>query len=184
MSHDSEKIVQQAVIHSLKREFIKASWWDEVQDDVKTRLSWLVEHIDEIGSLFTLSFMSLFRWEFERRKLEGDLVTNLTASYVATLMGMRISEEAYQCGLVPTRACLNLYDYIEPNDADVAACLMFCQKVEALEKAGILSMDGMELKTSPSEMAKLLRTRKKKKDKPIQEETVEWDDFGDDPTVN
>ena len=182
MSHDSDEIVQQAVIQSLKREFIKASWWDEVQDDVKTRLSWLVEHVDEVGSLFAHSFMSLFRWEFERRKLEGDRVT--MASYFSTLMGMRISEEAYQCGFVPTRACLSLYDYIEPNDADVAACLMFCHKVEVLEKAGILSMDEMELKTSPSEMAKLLRTRKKKRAKPIQEETVQWDDSGDDAPLN
>lgn len=178
---DSEKIVQQAVINSLKREFIKANWWDEVQEDVKSRLSWQVEHVEESGSLFALSFMSLFRWEYERRKMEGEQITNPMASYFATLIGMRISEEAYRCGILPTRACLNLYDYVAPNDADVAACLMFCHKVEVLEKAGILSMGQADLQTSPSEMAKLLRTRKKEaKPKPIQEETIVWDDSDKD----
>lgn len=177
MSKESDKVVQQAIVESLKREFIKAGWWEEVQDDVKTRLNWLVEHIDEVGSIFARSYMSLFCWEFERRKLEGHNVTNPMASYFSTLMGMRISEEAYQCGLLPTRAVLNLYDYLEPNDADVAACLMFCHKVEILEKSGMISMNESELKTSPSEMAKILRSpRKKEKAKPIQEETITWND--------
>lgn len=184
MSQEAKKIVQRAIIDSLKQEFIKASWWDEVQDDVKTRLNWLVEHVEEAGSPFANSFMTLLRWEFERRKLEGTNAVNPMASYFSTLMGMRISEEAYQCGFLPTRACLNLYDYVEPNDADVAACLLFCHKVEVLEKANILSMNATEL-TSPSEMAKLLRTRKKstKPTKPIQEETVTWDDSEDDPVT-
>ncbi len=178
---EPEKIVQQAIINSLKREFVKASWWEEVQDDVKSRLSWLVEHIEETGSLFAHTFMSLFRWEFERRKLEGSRVINPMTSYFSTLIGMRISEEAYQCGLLPVRACLSLYDYVEPNDADVAACLMFCHKVEVLEKAGMLSMEDLELKTSPTEMAKLLRTPRKKKAKKIQEENIAWEDSDDDP---
>lgn len=180
MSHET-KIIR-AIIHSLKQEFIKTIWWGEVQDDVKTRLNWLVEHIEEAGSLFAHSFMTLLRWEFERRKLEGTNVVNPMASYFSTLMGMRISEEAYQCGLLPTRACLNLYDYVEPNDADVAACLMFCHKVEVLEKSNMLSMNTIELKTSPSEMAKLLRTPKKPT-KPVQEETVTWDGSEDDPVT-
>lgn len=176
MPQESDKIVKQAVVMSLKQEFIKASWWDEVQDDVKTRLNWLVENIDRTGPLFARSFMSLFSWEFERRKTEGNNVTNPMASYFSTLMGMRISEEAYQCGLLPTRAVLNLYDYVKPNDADVAACLMLCHKIEILEKSGMISMTEAELKTSPSEMAKLLRSPRKKKAKPIQEETITWDD--------
>lgn len=176
---ESEKVVERAIINSLKREFIKASWWDEVQDDVKNRLSWLVEHIESAGPRFTHSFMSLFQWEFERRQLEGQNATSPMASYFSTMMGMRISEEAYQCGFLPTRACLNLYDYIAPNDADVAACLMFCQKVEILEKAGVLFMAKIELKTSSSEMAKLLR-KKKKKAKPIHEETIIWEDDPED----
>ena len=176
MSQESDKIVQQAIITSLKREFIKASWWEEVQEDVKTRLNWLVEHVDEVGSLFARSFMSLFCWEYERRKLEGTVVTNPMASYFSTLMGMRISEEAYQCGLLPTRAVLSLYDYVQPNDADVAACLMFCHKIEVLEKSGMLVMNETELKTNPSEMAKILRSPRKKKAKPIQEETITWNE--------
>ena len=98
------------------------------------------------------------------------------ASYFSTLMGMRISEEAYQCGLLPTRAVLNLYDYLQPNDADVAACLMLCHKIEVLEKSGMLVMDEIKTRTSPSEMAKILRPPKKKRAKPIQEETIVWDE--------
>lgn len=179
---ESEKNVQRTIIASLKREFIKASWWDEVQDDVKTRLNWLVDHIEQVGSLFARSFMSLFRWEFERRRLEGKKATNPMASYFSTLLGMRLSEEAYQCGLLPTRAVLDLYDFVRPTDADVAACLMFCHKVEILEKAGMLTIDDIDLKTSPSEMARILRSPKKKQAKPIQEETIVWDD--DEPTNN
>lgn len=167
--------IQQAIVDTLKREFIKARWWDEVQEDVKTRLGFLVEHVDKTGPLFMRSFMSLLRWEYKRRQLEGQNVTSPMASYFSTLLGMRISEEAYQCGLMPTRSCLNLYDYIEPNDADVSACFMFCHKVEILEKAGMLEFDESELTTSLSEMAKLLRPRKKKS-KPIQEETILWDE--------
>ncbi len=177
---ESEKIVRQAIISALKREFIKASWWDEVQEDVKTRLNWLVEHIEDLGSIFAHSYMSLFRWEFDRRRLEGKNVTSPMASYFSTLMGMRISEEAYQCGLLPTRAMLDLYDFVQPNDADVAACLMYCHKVEVLEKSGMIELKDMELKTSPSEMAKLLRPgKKKKKAKPIQEESIPWEDDED-----
>lgn len=171
---ESEKNVRRAIVDSLKREFLKAKWWNEVQGDVKNRLNWMVEHIQEAGPRFTHSFMSLFRWEFERRKLEGEDVVNPLASYFSTLMGMRISEEAYQCGFLPTRACLNLYDFLEPNDADVAACLMFCHKVEILEKTGMLSMDKIEQKIHSSDISKLLRNRKKQ-DKPVQEETIVWE---------
>jgi len=181
-STESEKAVQQAIIASIKREFIKASWWDEVQEDVKTRLNYLVDNVDKIGALFTYSFMSVFSWEFERRRLEGNkTVTSPSAAYFSTLMGMRISEEAYQCGLLPTRAMLDLYDFVQPNDADVAACLMFCYKVEMLQKSGMLEVDDMELKTSPSEMAKVLQTKKRKTKPPIQEEVIEWED-PTDPT--
>lgn len=174
---ESQKAVKQAIVASIKREFIKANWWGEVQEDVKTRLNWLVDHIDEVGSLFTRSFMSLLRWEFERRRRDGERVTNPMTGYLSTLMGMRISEEAYQCGLLPTRAVLNLYDFIQPNDADVAACLMYCHKVEILEKSGMLQIDETKLRTSPTEMAKVLRSRKKKQAQPkIQEEIIPWDD--------
>lgn len=177
MPRESE--VQHLIIASIKRELMKAAWWNEVQEDVKTRLNWLVDHIEEIGSLFAHSFMSLFRWEFERRRLDGKKTPTPAAAYFSTLMGMRISEEAYQCGLLPTRAMLDLYDFVQPNDSDVAACLMFCHKVEIMEKAGMLEAGDMELKTSPSEMAKILRPKKRKQAKPIQEENITWDDDSD-----
>lgn len=177
-SEKDDDAVRRAIIDSLKKEFLKTSWWGEVQEDVRTRLDWLVEHVDQAGSIFAQTFMSLFRWEFERRKIEGKNVTNPMASYFSTLMGMRITEEAYQCGLLPTRALLDLYDFVRPNDADVAACLFFCHKVEILEKAGMLRLHQPEMKTSPSEMAKLLRSPVKKKNvgPQISEESISWDD--------
>lgn len=172
----SEKKARRAIIHSLKQSLMKASWWDEVQDDVKTRLDWLADRVVEVGPLFASTYMSLFRWEFERRRLEGETATNPMAAYLSALLGMRISQEAYECGLLPTRAILNLYDYLRPNDADVAACLMFCNKVEILEKSGIIERKDEELKTSSAEMSKiLLKTEKKNTAKKI-EETLTWED--------
>jgi hypothetical protein len=176
---EKDKLVHQAIVTSLKRELMRASWWNEVQEDVKTRLDWSVDHVEEIGSLFAKTFMSLFRWEYERRKLDGKDATSPMASYFSTLMGMRISEEAYQCGILPTRAILDLYDYVDPNDADVAACLMYCHKVEILEKSGILISVENELKTSMSEMAKVLRKEKPTRPKKIQEDTITWEDWED-----
>jgi len=186
MSNDEE--VRKAIIYSLKSEMMKIEWWDEVQEDVKTRLEWIINHINPIGTLFTRSYMTLFRWEFERRRLDGENITNPFAGYVSTLMGMRISEEAYQCGILPTRATLDLYDYVDPNDSDVAACLYLCHKIEVLEQMGALQHNAERMKTTPSEMAKVIKglnkpKRTKKRTPKINEEKLTWDlpDDTDEP---
>ncbi len=178
--------VLKAIINSVKTELIKLEWWDEVQDDVKTRLEWIINHIEHLGPLFSRSYMTLFRWEFERRKIEGDHITSPYAGFVSSLLGMRISEEAYQCGVLPTRSILDLYDYVEPNDSDVAACLFLCHKIEVLEKIGALAPDVATLKTNPSEMASVIRGNMRKKRKSRKpppkfdnEEKITWN-FDDD----
>ena len=123
--------------------------------------------------------MALFRWEFERRREEGVSTTHPMATYLSAIMGMRISEEAFQCGHLPTRSILGLYDYVEPNDSDVAACLFLCNQIEILQKTGMLQDFDSDLRTNPSEMAKLLKAKTPAKNKnkaEIEEKTINWDD--------
>lgn len=123
---------------ALNAEFKKADWWGEVQDDVRARLLWVMNNIEQIGLSFYQTFITFVRWEFERRKVEGSGIKNPMTGYLTAILGMRISEEAYQCGRIPTRAVLDLYDYIEPNDADVTACMFLCHKIETLQHVGLL----------------------------------------------
>lgn len=178
MSSKSEKMVQDAIIASIKKEFVQTKWWGEVQEDVRTRLGWIVENIHTLGPLFAFTYMGLFRWQYECRRAEGKNVNSPMASYLSSIVGMRISEEAFQCGHMPTRAILDLYDYVEPNDSDVAACLFLCHQVEILQKTGMLKEEINDLRTNASEMAQLLRPEKpkKKRPRPVQEETINWDD--------
>jgi hypothetical protein len=168
----SEEAVRKAIIIQLKTEMMKIDWWDEVQEDVQTRLGWVIDHVTDIGPLFARSFMMLFRWEFDRRRIGGETIKNPYAGFVSTLMGMRISEEAYQCGILPTRSLLDLYDYVAPNDSDVAACLYLCHKIEIFEQMGALQHSPEQMKTTPSEMAKVIRDLgKPKRQRPSQKGT-------------
>lgn len=173
--------VRQAIIASIKTELMKVDWWDEVQEDVRTSLEGIIDHVDRIGTLFSRSFMILFRWEFERRHLKTKGLTSPYAGYVSSLLGMRISEEAYQCGILPTRAVLDIYDYVRPNDSDVAACLFLCHKIEVLELMGALVHDDEKMKTTPSEMAQVIkaqvkkRKRTPKKNPTSADEKIMWD---------
>ncbi|MHA2279554.1 MAG: hypothetical protein ACXAC5_01495 [Promethearchaeota archaeon] len=130
--------------------------------------------------------MILFRWEFERRRLKVKNLTNPYAGFVSTLLGMRISEEAFQCGILPTRAILDLYDYVQPNDSDVAACLFLCHKIEVLETMGALIHNEEEMKATPSEMARVIKEAQKsrqprKKNPTSTVEKITWDfDDNDD----
>lgn len=188
MSKTTDQIIRDGLINSLKKDFQKADWWKEVQEDVKTGLMQIIGKIDTMGSSYCQTFMTLFKWEFERRKAEGKTVTNPMAGMLVSLLGMRIPEEAYQCGILPTRAVLNLYDYIEPNDSDVAACMFLCNKIEMLEKAKMIPATS-EQKTTKEDIAaafKDVSTQEKKlsqflKQKgptksDITEENFEWDD--------
>ncbi len=163
-----------AIVNSLKRELVRTESWNDVQDDVKARLEWIVNRIDKVGTLFARSYMTLFRWEYERRKLEGKHLKNPLTGYLSTLLGMQITEEAFQCGSVPTRAILSLYDYVEPNDADVTACLFLCNKIEILEKMGALKHDNSEWKINSSEIAELRKNPKPALPK-RSEEKLTWD---------
>lgn len=182
MSQKVDPIVCQAICRSLKTEIVKLEWWDEVQDDVKARLGWIIDHVDVAGSFFCQTFLMLFRWEFERRRIEKKNPHNPMAGYLSSMLGMRIPEEAYQCGMLPTRAVLDLYDYIEPTDSDVAACMFLCNKIEALERAGMLAHEEVRLSATAKDLADAFRSSKaekaKKTSRPLRkppQEKIEWD---------
>ena len=116
--------------------------------------------------------------------LENKTLNNPMAGYLSSMLGMRIPEEAYQCGKLPTRAVLDLYDYVDPTDSDVAACMFLCNKIEVLERAGMLNREDMRLSASKKELAQAFQSSPGKIPRPqkppqITEEEVEWD-FGDD----
>ena len=186
MLREMDKSVRDTLVASIKTAFLGVKWWNEVQEDVRTRLEWIIDHIQSLGPLFAFTYMALFRWQYESRRIEGKKTNHPMASYLSTILGMRISEEAFQCGHLPTRAVLDLYDYLEPTDSDVAACLFLCHQVEILQKTGMLQEHkDSDLKTSPSEMAELLKAPKpKKKIPPIQEELIEWSDDEEPETQN
>ena len=179
MGDKADDIVRDLVIRTIRKELNKIEWWGEVQDDVKTQLDWIIKHIDQMGSFFARTFMMMFHWEYERRQAEGKKINNPMPGYLSGLLGMRIPEEAYQCGVLPTRALLGLYDYVEPNDSDVAACMFLCNKIDILEQAGILPERDFDLKATKQEIASAFQhprpKKRKKKSKPPTEENLKWD---------
>lgn len=182
--------LSETLVASLKTEFKKADWWDEVQEDVRTRLGWVIDHVEQVGSLFCRTFLTFFRWEFERRRTEGENITNPMAGYVVSLLGVRISEETFQCGKLPTRAVLGLYDYISPNDADVTACMFLCHRIETLQLSGLLQIQEEKLSATQDEIGEVFRRiaqeRKTKKGQESQTnvgELIKWD-FEEDQNIS
>ncbi|KKM07854.1 hypothetical protein LCGC14_1729700, partial [marine sediment metagenome] len=49
------------------------------------------------------------------------------------LFGHKMSEECYQSSIEPTKACLNLNDWVKPNEADVQACMLICNFLTQLD---------------------------------------------------
>lgn len=135
-----------SLIPSLKRELREAPWWTDVNDGVKHRLEFVVDNIWYVGVLFKQAFFNLFLLEANRRYINNETChSNSIASYMAAQLNLAVSEEAYRCGVIPTRAALGLCDgetadeSIKPYDADVMSCMFLCNKIELLEKASLLS---------------------------------------------
>lgn len=120
---------------SLRRSLLGAFWWTHVQDEVKGKIEKLLEHVIVVGPLFRDAFISGFRYEHARRLLDGEAVPN---EVPGALFGKAMGEESYQCGIKATRLALNLNDWIEPNDADVQACMVICHKVDEMQKNGVI----------------------------------------------
>lgn len=170
--------MQESIVPAIKRSLMERPWWKDVQSDVRTNLEWVIDNIEEVGTLFIRAYMTMFRWEFERRKLKGENINTPMVGYLSAALGMNISEESYQCGILPTRSVLDLYDYVRPNDADVSACLLLCHKIEVLEGMGVLTHNTEGMQITSSALAGSMNSGESKPrqpEHPITEETVKWD---------
>lgn len=151
---NADSIVIDAMKASLVNQIRTAEWAKNIQDNVKEKILWIINNIETVGLSFQKTFITLFKWEQLRRKVQ-----EITSTPIGTLLNpfpIRLSEETYQCGKLPTRAVLDLYDYVNPNDADVAACIFLCKKIEAFEQISFL-----QAKNADDGEAKLPETRKK-----------------------
>lgn len=171
------KILRMTVKYIRKR-LVDQQFWELVQDDVKTSLMWIIERVDELGIRFKDAFISQFLLQAKMRELRGEAAQKIrTVEHAsALLLGDSMSDEAYQCGKGPVRSTLDLYDYIEPNYADVRACLYACRQIEILASREFLEPDDV----NPSRGIKMLknfankgRTRKGNKGKKGAE-TIYW----------
>lgn len=131
--------LSEAVI-SIKKGAKTQTWWKDVNKDVVNRIYWVLDNIDKVGVLFANTFTTLFKWELARRKVEEETVSDHMMEQISVMLDMKISEETYQSGILPTRSVLNLYDYISPSDADVQACLYVCMQIKSLEKSGLINL--------------------------------------------
>jgi hypothetical protein len=140
---------------SIKIALEKAAWWKFVQDEVKHSIYYIIEHIDKLGTDFRDAYLATFKYYHVHRIIKGESKTGQKGVFG------KISEEAYQSAIVPTKLLLNLDDWTMPNDADVQACMFLCQHVDILEGLGIL---GAEPKHNSNDVFKNIL--KSKKDKP------------------
>ena len=108
----------------------QSDWWEYVQDDVRNSIQEIIHSIGVLGPLFRNAYIDSFRFEHSRRMLQG--VTG-DAKEHGPLFGKILPEEVYQSGIFPTKLLLNLNDWVEPNDADVRACMILCQQIEVLQ---------------------------------------------------
>lgn len=174
--------VLQTTIRSLKKGFVKQSWWNLVQDDVKKSLTWTIDHIDLLGSSFRDAFVAGFKLEHKRRFLHGQKTKQSSAfkHTAEAVLGSAITREAYECGKLPCHGVLSLYDFIDPNYADIQACIFLCHQVDILEQMGILTEEA-NIEPSTDKMIQLLKDlaridgqlRKRKSTDDF--ETIYWD---------
>ena len=116
-------------------------WWELVQDEVKESLDYILNNLSSIGISFRDSFITLFKYEHAIRLIDKQAVGVATPGI---LPGSKMSEEAYQSGIFPTKCLLKLDDWVQPNDADVHACMSLCHHIDMLESIGIFGIVGQE----------------------------------------
>jgi hypothetical protein len=130
----SQQIVQS--IQTLRLTLVSAFWWGYVTDEVKSRLELVIDHLFSLGPYFRDSFISSYRYEHARRLVEG---TNVPHEVPGALFGPAMPEESYRCGIRPVKFALDLNDWVEPNDADVQACMTVCHKIDEMREKGVIA---------------------------------------------
>lgn len=126
------------IVAALKESCCKAEWWKFVQEDVRESLLYIMDNISAVGIVFRQSFVSQFQFEHACRVVAK---ANKPFAEPTGLFGPKFPEEFYLSGIVPTKNLLKLDDWTEPNEADVYACVTFCQQIDVLHYMGILPDD-------------------------------------------
>lgn len=127
------------IVAALKDACCKAEWWKFVQDEVQTALLFLMDNVAVLGKSFRDSFIENFKYAHAYRVITGQ---HKPFSEPTVLFSTKFPEEFYRSGIEPTKHCLRLNDWVEPNEADVHACTILCQQIDA-----ILCMDILQDRT-------------------------------------
>jgi hypothetical protein len=136
MTPDERSVQIARAIKGLRRALHTAFWWNLVQDEVKQRLEVTVDNLAVLGPAFRDAFVAGFRYEYVRRNVEGQ---SLPSETPGALFGEVMSEEAFQCGIEPTKLVLYLSSWTEPNDADVQACMTVCHHIDEMQEKGLVA---------------------------------------------
>jgi hypothetical protein len=123
------------VVAALKESCINSDWWKYVQDDARGSLIFIMENVTVVGRSFRDAFIAEFRYSHALR-IATD--SNKPFSEPTVLFGAKFPEEFYRSGIAPTKSLLRMADWLEPNEADVHACMILCQQVDVLHRMGIL----------------------------------------------
>lgn len=135
------------LLPSIRQELKSVSWWDDVHEDIKTHIEFIVANLWHLGVLFKSTFFNIFWLETNRRYLNNAQQHGLgLATYMVSHLHLAVSDEVYQCGLIATRAALGICDSttvndaIRPNDADVMICIFLCKIIDRLQETSLLDL--------------------------------------------
>lgn len=116
------------ITKALREACCGAEWWQFVQSEVADALLHLFDNINQLGQSFYEAYVAAFCFEYNTR-LDKGLAKPLTEM---TVLFGKFPEEFYLSGIAPTKNLLRLNDWIEPNEADVYACVIFCRQISIL----------------------------------------------------
>ena len=127
------------IVSAIKDTCSKTDWWKYVQDEVRTDLLYLIEHVDVLGTSFRDAFIANLKLEHAIRVINN---RNVLFEEGTALFGDKFPEELFQSGIPIVKTILKLQEWVEPNEADVYACVIICQHINVLE-----AMEAIEDKT-------------------------------------
>lgn len=135
-----------SLVQDIKKKFTSQQWYDLISSNVKKQINWIFDNFDIIGIQFVDNYIKMFKWECYRRFINKESL--LMPDNNVKIQKMKISDELYHCGMLPTKFLLNLEDWEKPNDADVEACIFLCQEI-LQNKTVIDFMKKNEIKNQP-----------------------------------
>ena len=122
----------------LKAALKSSNWWPIIQDEIKNQLDYILNNFELLGPHFRDAFVALFKYEHQKRMVQG--IMDKT-SKPSALFGKTMSNECYECGKMPTKVVLGLYEWTDPNEADVQACISLCNQLDQVDALKTMSPD-------------------------------------------